>query len=181
MGVDQGYDPKPKLDNCQSWAEFKIRGASAADCEAIAQVEAVCFPEEEAADEADFAERLRIYGEHFWLLEKDGRLIGFINGMVTDEPVIRDEMYEDAGIHNEKGAWQTVFGIDTIPQYRRQGCAALLMQRLITEAKRQGRKGCILTCKEELIHYYEKFGYKNCGISASVHGGAVWYDMKLEF
>ena len=36
-------------------------------------------------------------------------------------------------------------------------------------------------CKDRLIHYYAKFGYKNMGISKSVHGGAVWYDMILEF
>ena len=27
----------------------------------------------------------------------------------------------------------------------------------------------------------EKFGYKNLGVSKSVHGGAVWYDMILDF
>ena len=48
-------------------------------------------------------------------------------------------------------------------------------------AKQSGRKGLILTCKEGLIGFYEQFGYKNMGISASVHGGAVWYDMILEF
>ena len=40
---------------------------------------------------------------------------------------------------------------------------------------------CILTCKEKLIGFYEKFGYVNLGISDSKHGGAVWYDMILEF
>ena len=39
----------------------------------------------------------------------------------------------------------------------------------------------ILTCKEALIHYYARFGFKNCGLSASVHGGAVWYDMRITF
>ena len=39
----------------------------------------------------------------------------------------------------------------------------------------------ILTCKEELIPYYEQFGFENRGLSASVHGGAAWYDMVLTF
>ena len=39
----------------------------------------------------------------------------------------------------------------------------------------------ILTCKEKLIPFYEGFGYVNCGVSKSVHGGAVWYDMELDF
>ena len=44
-----------------------------------------------------------------------------------------------------------------------------------------GMRGMILTCKAALIPYYERFGYRNKGISASVHGGAVWYDMVLKF
>ena len=55
------------------------------------------------------------------------------------------------------------------------------MNHLIQTAKAREKKGMILTCKDRLIHYYAKFGYKNMGVSESVHGGAVWYDMILEF
>ena len=55
------------------------------------------------------------------------------------------------------------------------------MEAMIETAGKQGRKGLILTCKDRLIGYYEKFGYVNMGVSKSVHGGAVWYDMVLEF
>ena len=55
------------------------------------------------------------------------------------------------------------------------------LNHMIGDAKNKGRKGLILTCKDRLIHYYAKFGYKNMGVSESVHGGAVWYDMILEF
>ena len=160
---------------------MKIRKADRNDIKKLAEVEAACFPPAEAAKEADFRQRLHVFGDHFLLLEENGRLIGFINGMVTDEPVIRDEMYENARLHKEDGRWQTVFGINTLPEYRRRGCAARLMKAFIEEAKKQGRKGCVLTCKEHLIPYYDRFGYRNCGVSESVHGGAVWYDMRLTF
>ena len=55
------------------------------------------------------------------------------------------------------------------------------MDRTVHRIKKKGRKGLILTCKDRLIHYYAKFGYKNMGVSESVHGGAVWYDMILKF
>ena len=55
------------------------------------------------------------------------------------------------------------------------------MEHMIGDARNRGRRGLILTCKEKLIHYYESFGYVNQGISQSTHGGAVWYDMVLEF
>lgn len=158
-----------------------IRTATIADLQAVTELEGVCFPAAEAATEADFAQRLAAYPHHFWLLEKNGRLISFIDGLVTDEPILRDEMYENAALHNEQGAWQMIFGVNTSPAYRRQGCAGRLMERVIADARGQGRKGCVLTCKAALVHYYEKFGYVSEGRSDSTHGGAEWYDMRLTF
>lgn len=158
-----------------------IRTATAADLRAVTELEAACFPAAEAATEADFAQRLAAYPHHFWLLEENGRLISFIDGLVTDEPILRDEMYENAALHNEQGAWQMIFGVNTSPAYRRQGCAGRLMERVIADARGQGRKGCVLTCKAALVHYYEKFGYVSEGRSDSTHGGAEWYDMRLTF
>ena len=59
--------------------------------------------------------------------------------------------------------------------------AGQVMERVIADARAQGRRGCVLTCKAALVHYYEKFGYISEGRSASTHGGAVWYDMRLTF
>ena len=158
-----------------------IRTATAADLRSVTELEAACFPAAEAATEADFAQRLAAYPHHFWLLEENGRLISFIDGLVTDEPILRDEMYENAALHNEQGAWQMIFGVNTLPAYRRQGCAGRLMEQVIADARAQGRKGCVLTCKAALVHYYEKFGYVSEGHSDSTHGGAEWYDMRLTF
>ena len=158
-----------------------IRTATMADLAAVTAVEAACFPAAEAATEKDFANRLAVYPNHFWLLEDDGTLISFVNGLVTNEPVLRDEMYADASFHNEQGAWQMIFGVNTLPDYRKRGLAGQVLERVIADAKAQGRKGCVLTCKDKLIHYYEKFGFQNEGVSESVHGGVVWYDMRLTF
>lgn len=84
-------------------------------------------------------------------------------------------------MHDKNGLYQSVFGLSVLPEYRKQGYASKLMEALIEDARKAGRKGCILTCKERLISYYEKFGYQNQGVSKSEHGGAVWYDMLLEF
>ena len=63
----------------------------------------------------------------------------------------------------------------------KRGCAGELIKRAIADAKAQGRKGLVLTCKEKLLHYYAKFGFVNEGVSASTHGGVVWYQMRLRF
>lgn len=158
-----------------------IRTATLKDLEEITAVEAECFPKAEAAKREDFEKRLAVYPDYFWLLELDGKIVSFINGMVTDEKYLRDEMYENASLHNEHGAWQMIFGVNTIPAYRRKGYAANVMQRVIKDAKNQGRKGIVLTCKDTLLPYYAKFGFVNEGISESTHGGVVWYNMRLSF
>lgn len=160
---------------------MNIRMATIEDLKAITDVESRCFSVAEAASENDFKKRLTVYPNHFWLLEDGEKLVGFVNGMVTNEPILCDKMYEDANLHNENGQWQMIFGVNTIPEYRRQGCAAKIINKVISDAKVQGRKGLVLTCKEKLIHYYAKFGFKNEGISESTHGGAVWHDMRLTF
>ena len=161
---------------------MRIRTACMADLLAVTAVEAACFPPAEAATAEDFAARLSLYPNHFWLLEdQSGALISFVNGLVTDEPILRDEMYADASFHKEDGAWQMIFGVNTLPEYRKRGLAGQVLRRVIEDARAQGRKGCVLTCKEALIHYYETFGFVNESVSASVHGGVQWYDMRLTF
>lgn len=160
---------------------MKIRKATIEDLDEITKIEKICFPEAEAASKECFRNRLLVYPNHFWLLEQDGKIVTFINGMVTDEKSINDIMFDNPQLHNPKGDWQAIFGVNTLPEYQGRGLAGILMKKVIADAQKQNRKGCILTCKDTLIHYYEKFGYVNKGVSKSVHGGVTWYDMTLEF
>lgn len=151
------------------------------DLEAIAAVEAECFPAAEAATKDEFAERLAYYAKHFWLLFDEGRLIAFVDGMVTDEADLNDDMYAKAELHNPDGAWQMIFGVNTLPAYREHGYAGKLIEAAINDARAQGRKGLVLTCKDKLLHYYAKFGFVNEGVSGSTHGNVLWYQMRLTF
>ena len=160
---------------------MNIRTATLNDLDAVTAVEAACFPAAEAASKEEFAERLRYYGSHFWLMLDGEKLIGFVDGMVTDQTDLTDDLYEQAHAHNEQGGWQMIFGVNTLPAYRRRGCAGAVLERVIADARAQGRRGCVLTCKDKLVHYYEKFGFVNEGVSQSTHGGVVWYDMRLTF
>ena len=160
---------------------LRIRTATAADARAAAAVEAACFPIAEAATLAELTERIEVYGDHFWLLERGGRLVAFVDGMTTDRADLTDEMYADASLHDEHGAWQMIFGVNTLPEYRRRGYAAMLIQRAIADARAQGRRGLVLTCKDALVPYYAKFGFVSEGASESAHGGVQWNQMRLTF
>ena len=160
---------------------MKIRTATPEDVNMIAAVESRWFPAAEAATEEEFKKRVKYYGNHFWLMFDHDKLISFVDGFVTDQCDLTDEMYEKAEMHNENGKWQMIFGVNTLPEYRKHGYAGQLLEMAIADAKAQGRKGLVLTCKDRLIPYYAKFGFRNEGVSESVHGNAVWNQMRLTF
>ena len=161
---------------------MRIRTAQMDDVDAVAAVEKECFPPAEAATREEFAERILHYGNHFWLMFDGDKLAAFVDGFVTDAPDLTDGMYERADMHNEAGAWQMIFGVNTMPEYRRRGLAGELIRCAIDNAGEAGRKGLVLTCKDELVHYYAGFGFKDEGITdKSTHGNVAWHQMRLEF
>lgn len=160
---------------------MEIRRVTLRDLDKISEIERICFPPAEAAGRPSLKRRLEIFSAHFLLGEEDGKAVGYIGGMATERETIIDEMFDCPEMHREDGAWQSIFSLAVLPEYQKRGHAAGLMEAFIKQAEEEGRKGCILTCKEKLVRYYEKFGYENRGVSASVHGGAVWYDMTLSF
>lgn len=148
----------------------------------LAAIEGICFPPAEAAKPDMVKARLEAFPEQFFVAELEGgEIAGFINGCVADTPNLPDEYYHDVKYHNPEGDYFTVFGLNVLPQYRCQGIAAQLVNAYIQAARERGKKGVILTCKDHMVHYYERFGFVCYGVADSTHGGAKWNDMKLIF
>ena len=159
---------------------IKIEQAKAEDLKDIANIEAICFPQTEACGYEEFVKRNEVFGENFLVARKDDQIVGFINGNETSQRYLPDCFYSDASLHDPKGIYMTVFGIDVLPTYQHQGIASMLMHAYIDLARKKGKEGIILTCKDRLLPFYESFGYKKLQDSLSSHGGAKWNDMFLE-
>lgn len=166
---------------------FLLRHASMDDLEEINEIEHICFPEHEACSKEHFAKRLSVAPDHFWILEDreadggKGRIAGFVNDIATDKDTLSDEMFTEIVAHKPDGAYLMVLGLCVRPEYRKRGFAGLLMRTLLQHAGAEGRKGAALTCHDFLVPYYERFGYRNLGVSQSAWGGETWYDMRVEF
>lgn len=161
--------------------EFRIRTATINDLESVTNIEAICFPAAEAAPKEALEERLSTYMKGFFVGEIGNEVIGFVNGGATDDTEIKDEFFESMELHHDDGKNLVIFGLDVHPDHQRKGYARKLMNHFIDFAKEENKESVILTCKDHLIGYYETFGYRNLGVSGSVHGGAKWYDMVLTF
>ena len=157
---------------------YNIRNVTCSDLEQVTALEKICFPSVEAASKEAFAYRIGAFPERFFVAECDGNIIGIINGCASGQMTITDDLFEPQG-HEPEGKNQMIFGLAVHPDYRRQGIGAALMEHLIAYCRQTAMERVILTCKQEKLKYYAKFGFVDCGISASVHGGAVWYDMVL--
>jgi len=160
-------------------SNLHIRTATLADLNTIAEIEATCFPAAEAATKSAIEERLSVYTKGFFVGEVDGQIIGFINGACGNTPVIEDKYFESMENHSDDAKNLMVFGLDVHPDFQHKGYAGKLMTHFIAFAKSENKEAVLLTCKDHLVHYYERFGYVNDGVSGSTHGGAKWYDMTL--
>lgn len=46
------------------------------------------------------------------------------------EADLTDDMYKNAQLHDENGEWQMIFGVNTLPSYRRHGDVSWNQMRL---------------------------------------------------
>lgn len=160
---------------------MEIRHVRPEDFDAAVRVEEASFPPEEGASPEAIRARIGTYPECFWVAVEDGRVIGHINGLATERRDLEDEMYADASMHDPQGSWQMIFSVAVLPEFRGRRVASGLMEQVIAECRERGRAGLVLTCKERLIPFYARFGFKDEGVSGSTHGSVVWHQMRLIF
>mgnify|MGYP000915635316 FL=1 len=164
---------------------MRIRTATPADLDAVADLETVCFPPAEAAGRDAVAARLTAYPDRVWLGldEEDGHggrsLLACINGMRTSVPDLTDEMFSHAELHEPDGSWQMIFSVMTSPERRGEGLAGRLLEHVIAVSRADECRGLVLTAKAGLLGFYARYGFVDEGVCASDHGGAVWHQMRL--
>lgn len=158
-----------------------IRHATIEDLDSITLIETTSFHKQEAAKKEEIKERLELNGDCFWLLDDYGEVFAFVHGFPTNEENLSDDMFHTPEKYDISGAWLMLLSVATHPFHRNRGYAQRVMLKVIADSREQGRKGIVLTCKEHLIPFYQKFGFQSEGKSASTHGGAVWYQMRLMF
>ncbi|UCZ54953.1 GNAT family N-acetyltransferase [Bacillus shivajii] len=154
-----------------------IRNVNDEDLPVLIHIENQCFTEEEAATEEAFKQRIQQIPDSFFVAEKNSEVAGYINGPVIQTRYITDDLFTNIIKNPTHGHHQSILGLAVSPKFQREGVARALLQHLDKEASAKSRETITLTCKGNLISFYEKHGYVNEGVSDSTHGGVVWYNM----
>lgn len=152
------------------------------DLETIMKIEHSGFTVEEAATEQAMSQRIDQLQDSFIVARntETNEVIGYIVGPVSEARYISDELFEETTPNKEAAQYQTVLSLVVAPSYREKGIGGALLNELKKSSQKRGLKGITLTCLENLLSFYEQYGYVNEGISDSVHAGQTWYNMVLE-
>lgn len=165
----------------QSIAEqFMFRPIEPQEGEIVAAIEQICFPPNEACSRERMLQRAERMPEMFLVAEdrKTGEIVGFLNGLPTNETVFRDEFFTDISLYDPSSTQVMILGVDVLPPYRRRGLARAMVAEYCRRQKAAGRKRMLLTCLDFRVPMYEQFGFTDLGISGSVWGGEEWHDME---
>ncbi|NMD71240.1 GNAT family N-acetyltransferase [Bacillus sp. DNRA2] len=154
-----------------------VRNVQATDLEDLLRIENEGFSKEEAATRDAFVQRIQMIADTFIVVEKEGEILGYINGPIINQQYITDDLFAEIHENPNRGGYQSILGLAVSKTARNQGIAKILIAKMEELVKVNEREGITLTCKQELVSFYEKYGFSNHGISESQHGGVTWYNM----
>lgn len=156
-----------------------IREITEKDVEAICQIEQECFPADEAATPEQIKYRFKEARELFLAYEMHGQIIAFIGGLRSDSSGVTSQSMH---VHAPNGQTLCIHSVCVKSQFRRKGIALKLLHHYVTSYVKQNISGLsviALICRDYLIPFYEKAGFKCIGLSSVVHGQLPWHECQI--
>lgn len=156
---------------------MQLRHARAEDVEQVAVLEQLSFHPEEQISEAVLSYYLTELPETCLVMEDGGGIAGYLLAIPIAEERVTDAIFHEPQTVKVEGEYLAIACLTAAPDYMGQGVGRLLLAALKEVAVTKQVKGISLTCKDELISYYQQQGFEDIGLSQSQLGGGIWYDM----
>ena len=160
---------------------YIFRAATVADTKELADMEKICFPENEFCSYEDMKDRVEHAAEDILIAydQVNRKIAGYLSGIHSSSEAFLDAFFTNASLQEDNAKNCYLLSLEVRPEYRRKGIASQLMERYRDKEKSRGTERIYLTCHEHLLPFYEDFGYEHIGPSPSKWGGEPWEDMVL--
>lgn len=160
---------------------YEYRDIRSDEVDQAIAIEQICFPPNEACSPKAMSERIAAVPELFMVAvcKETGKLAGFFNGIATNEESFRDEFFTDIRLNDVEGENVMLLGLDVLPEHRGKGLGRELSYQYSVRERIAGRKRMVLTCLQEKVEMYKKFGYEDRGMANSDWGAEKWHEMVL--
>lgn len=167
------------IADTELYERFEFRTIRPEEAAQAAEIEAACFPPNEACSREMMLQRVELASDLFLVAvdRETGKLAGFLNGLATNETSFRDEFFTDAHLHDPEGRNIMLCGLDVLPAYRKQGLARELIYNYCRREQERNRQRLILTCLKSKVKMYKKMGFQDRGEANSSWGGEKWHEM----
>jgi GNAT superfamily N-acetyltransferase len=107
-------------------------------------------------------------------------LVAHVISTLTNNETILDEDMKlpPHGGHNPAGRTIALHSLAVLPGYQNKGIGSIALHDYIKRMNRTGAYDRIaIITYEELVPYYERFGFRSLGPSKAQFGGGGWIDM----
>jgi len=160
------------------YSEMEFRPINVELLDEVFRVEHESFPPDEAASRQTLETRMRLAPDYFFGAFRDGRLVGFINGTITEGSVLH---LQDFYKHDENGKMMIIHGVVTRKEDRRKGVATEMLKKYLEILKLNKQIQVIaLLSKDRLVHFYNRFGFQQVRVSEVRLGVDLWNEMHYQ-
>lgn len=169
-------------ENAEFYGKYEFRTIHADEAETAENIELACFPPNEACKLPIMKQRVELAPDIFLVVveKENGKMVGYITGLATNEVHLRDEFFTEPILHDPDGNNVMILSVAVLPEYRNQGLAREMMRIYLNRETDRNRQSIVLACLEGKVKMYEKFGFRDCGESGSAWGGERWHEMVCE-
>ncbi|MDH5164264.1 GNAT family N-acetyltransferase [Heyndrickxia oleronia] len=151
------------------------------DLKELMHIENLGFRPDEAATEKAMSKRIRNIPDTFIVArDEQDKIMGYVVGPVINHRYLTDDLFENTHPNPTNEGFQSILSLVVHPDYRGQGIATSLLDKLEEACKKSQRRGMTLTCLDYLIPFYEASGFVNEGKSVSTHAGETWFNLVKE-
>ena len=158
---------------------MEIRKARLEDLDRIVEIELENFSIEEAIPRSVFEAHLREIQTSFLVAEKEGRIMGYIEGPVGPHRHLQDQSFteEIEDYSRESGGYISVTCLSIAKEAQGFGLGQKLLTALKDVAVKQDYKAIRLKSSDELLSYFEMNGFIDEEEATSLYAASQGFSM----